>query len=142
MSGYWARPAETSAAIVDGWLRTGDVGVRDEDGFFYVVDRVEDLVVRGGRKVFPREIEEVLREHHAVAEAAVIGVPHPDLGEEVHAIVTLRPGARATSGELLDFVKERVATHKHPREVDIVEQLPKSPTGEILKRAIRLETRA
>jgi long-chain acyl-CoA synthetase len=142
MSGYWGRPDETTTTIVDGWLRTGDVGVKDEDGFFYVVDRVKELIVRGGRRVFPREVEEVLHEHQAVAEAAVIGVPHPDLGEEVHAIVTLRPGASTTSGELRDFVRERVAAHKYPREVDIVEQLPKSSTGEILKRAIRLETRA
>jgi long-chain acyl-CoA synthetase len=142
MSGYWGRPDETTTTIVDGWLRTGDVGVKDEDGFFYVVDRVKELIVRGGRRVFPREVEEVLHEHQAVAEAAVIGVPHPDLGEEVHAIVTLRPGDSTTSGELRDFVRERVAAHKYPREVDIVEQLPKSSTGEILKRAIRLETRA
>ena len=142
MSGYWARPDETAAAIVDGWLRTGDVGLRDEDGFFYVVDRVKELIARGGHRVLPREVEAVLREHRAVEDAAVIGVPHPDLGEEVHALVTLRPGASTTSGELRDFVKARVAAHAYPREVDIVERLPTSSTGEILKRAIRLETRA
>ena len=142
MSEYWGRPDETAATIVDGWLRTGDVGVKDEDGFFYVVDRVKDLIARGGRRVFPREVEEVLLEHRAVVEAAVIGVSHPELGEEVHAIVTVRPGATATPSELRDFVKARVADHKYPREVDIVETIPKSPTGEILKRAIRLETRA
>jgi long-chain acyl-CoA synthetase len=139
MSGYWGRPADTAASIVDGWLRTGDVGVKDEDGFFYLVDRVKDLIARGGRMVFPREVEEVLREHRAVVDAAVIGVAHPELGEEVHAIVTVRPGATTTSDELRAFVKERVAAHKYPREVDIVETIPKAPTGEILKRAIRTE---
>ena len=142
MKGYWGRPDETSAAVVDGWLRTGDVGVKDDDGFFYVVDRVEELIVRDGRTVYPREVEEVLREHRAVAEAAVVGVAHPDLGEEVHAVVTVRPGARATPRQLRDFVKERVAAHKYPREVDIVETIPTSTTGAILKRAIRLESRA
>ena len=142
MRGYWGRPDETTAAIVDGWLHTGDVGVQDEDGFFYVVDRVLELIVRGGRTVFPREVEEVLREHEAVVDAAVIGLQHPSLGHEVHALVTIRPGAKVTSGELRHFVKERVAAHKYPREVDIVQDLPTSSTGAILKRAIRLETRA
>lgn len=141
MKGYWGRPEETAAAIVDGWLRTGDAGIRDEDGFFYVVGRTKELIVRGGLKVFPREVEEVLREHEAVLEAAVIGVPHPSLGEEVQAVVTLRPGAMATSGELRDFVKGRVADHKYPREIDIVEEMPHSSTGKIRNRAIRLETR-
>ena len=140
MSGYWGRPEDTAASIVDGWLRTGDVGIKDEDGFFYLVDRVKDLIARGGRMVFPREVEEVLREHRAVVDAAVIGVAHPELGEEVHAIVTVRPGATTTPGELRAFVKERVAAHKYPRAVDIVETIPKAPTGEILKRAIRTET--
>ena len=142
MKGYWDRPADTAATIVDGWLRTGDVGLRDEDGFFYVVDRLKELINRGGDKVFPREVEEVLHEHPDVVEAAVIGVPHPALGEEVRAVVTLRPLATATGGELRDFVMERVAAHKYPRTVDVVDEIPKTATGKILKRAIRLETRA
>lgn len=142
MKGYWDRPAETAATIVDGWLRTGDVGLRDEDGFFYVVDRLKELINRGGYKVYPREVEEVLYEHPDVVEAAVIGVPHPTLGEEVRAVVTLRPLATATEGELRDFVKGKVAAYKYPRTVDIVDELPKTATGKILKRAIRLETRA
>lgn len=142
MKGYWGRPEETTATIVGGWLHTGDVGVKDEDGFFYVLDRTKELITRGGCTVFPREVEEVLHEHKAVVAAAVIGVPHPSLGEEVHAVVTLRPGATTTSGELRDFVKARVAAHKCPREIDIVEEIPTSSTGKILKRAIRLETRA
>ncbi len=142
MSGYWGRDDETSAAVVDGWLHTGDLGAKDEDGYFYVVDRIRELIVRDGRTVCPREVEDVLHEHPAVVDAAVIGVPHPDLGEEVHAVVTLRPGATPTAHELRDFVKGRVAAHTYPREVDIVEQIPKSSTGAILKREIRLETRA
>jgi len=142
MSGYWGDPVGTTATVVDGWLHTDDVGVRDEDGFFYVVDRVEDLITRGGRRVFPREVEQVLREHQDVVEAAVIGVPHPYLGEEVHAVVTLRPGAGVTASELRDHVKARVAAHKYPREVAVVEEIPRSSTGETLKRALRLETRA
>ncbi len=142
MKGYWERPADTAAAIVDGWLRTGDVGLRDEDGFFYVVDRLKELINRGGYKVYPREVEEVLYEHPDVVEAAVIGVPHPTLGEEVRAVVTLRPLATATEDELRDFVKGRVAAYKYPRTVHVVEELPKTATGKILKRAIRLETRA
>ncbi len=142
MKGYWGRPDETTAAVVDGWLHSGDVGVKDEDGFFYLVDRTKELISRGGRTVFPREVEEVLHEHRAVADAAVIGVPDPTLGEEVHAVVTLLPGASATPGELHDFVRERVLAHQCPRSVEIVEAIPKSTTGKILKRAIRLETRA
>ena len=142
MKGYWGRPADTQAAVVDGWLRTGDVGVKDDDGFFYVVDRKTELINRGGYKVYPREIEEVLHEHPDVLEAAVVGRPHAQLGEEVCAVVTLRPLA-ATSGEdLRDFVKARVAAYKYPRVVDVVDEIPKTATGKILKRAIRLETRA
>jgi long-chain acyl-CoA synthetase len=142
MKGYWDRPAETAATIADGWLRTGDVGLQDEDGFFYVVDRLEELINRGGYKVYPREVEEVLCEHPDVVEAAVIGVPHQTLGEEVCAVVTLRLLATATEGELRDFVKRKVAAYKCPRTVDIVDELPKTATGKILKRMIRLEARA
>jgi len=142
MKGYWNRPAETAATIVDGWLRTGDVGVRDEDGFFYVVDRLGELINRGGHKVYPREVEEVLREHPDVVEAAVVGVAHPTLGEEVCAVVTLRPLATATEGELRDFVKTKVDAYKYPRTVDIVDELPRTATGKVLKHLIRLETRA
>lgn len=142
MSGYWGHPDETSAVIIDDWLRTGDVGLRDDDGFFYVVDRVQELIVRDGRTIYPREVEDVLREHRAVVEAAVLGVPHPDLGEEMHAVVTLRSGATTTAGELRDFARERLAAHQHLGAVEIVDEIPTSPSGQILKRAIRLETRA
>lgn len=136
MKGYWNRPDATEAAIVDGWFHTGDLATRDEDGFYYIVDRQKDLVIRGGYNVYPREIEEVLYEHPAVREAAVIGVPHPTHGEEVAAAVSLRAGASATPGELRDFVKARVAAYKYPRLVWFVDALPKGPTGKILKREI------
>jgi long-chain acyl-CoA synthetase len=142
MKGYWGRPDDTAAGLVDGWLHTGDVGLRDDDGFFHVVDRTKELINRGGSRVYPREVEEVLLEHPDVVEAAVVGLPHPGLGEEVGAVVTLRPGASTTGEELRAFAKGRVAAHKYPRTVDVVDELPKTSTGKILKRAIRLETRA
>ena len=136
MKGYWRRPVETASAIPDGWFRTGDLGRVDEDGYFYIVDRKKDLIIRGGYNVYPREVEEVLYEHPAVAEAAVIGVPHPELGEEVAAAVALKPGAAATPEQLSDHVKSQVAAYKYPRLVWIVGALPKTATGKILKRAI------
>jgi long-chain acyl-CoA synthetase len=136
MKGYWRRPDETRAAMTDGWLRTGDLARQDSDGYFFIVDRKKDLVIRGGFNVYPREIEEVLYEHPAVAEAAVIGFPHPTLGEEIGAACALKPGASATPEELRDFVKERVAAYKYPREVWLVPALPKGPTGKILRREV------
>ena len=141
MQGYWGRPAETAASLLQGWCRTGDLGIRDEDGFFHFVGRTAELITRGGHTVFPREVEQVLHEHQAVATAAVLGVPHPSLGEEIHALVTLRPDAHATPDELRAYVKERVAAHSYPREIDIVEAIPTTSTGEALKRAIRLEAK-
>jgi long-chain acyl-CoA synthetase len=136
MKGYWQRPEETAAAIPDGWFRTGDMARVDEDGYFFIVDRKKDLIIRGGYNVYPREVEEVLYEHPAVAEAAVIGIPHPQLGEEVAAAVALKPGAQATPAELLEHVKSQVAAYKYPRKVWLMEALPKGPTGKILKRDI------
>jgi long-chain acyl-CoA synthetase len=137
MKGYWGREEATAEAIDDaGWFRTGDVGRMDEDGYFYIVDRKKDLVIRGGLNVYPREIEEVIYEHPAVREAAVIGIPHETLGEEVAAAIALKPGAEATPSELRDFVKQRVAAYKYPRHVWFVDELPKGPTGKILKREI------
>jgi long-chain acyl-CoA synthetase len=136
MKGYWRRPEDTAIAIHDGWFRTGDLGMVDKDGYFFIVDRKKDLILRGGYNVYPREIEEVLYEHPAVAEAAVIGVPHPDLGEEVAAAVTLKPGATITAEELRDQVKSQVAAYKYPRHVWFVDALPKGPTGKIVKREI------
>ncbi|HTT52305.1 MAG TPA: long-chain fatty acid--CoA ligase [Streptosporangiaceae bacterium] len=136
MTGYWRRPDATREAIPDGWLRTGDLARQDEDGYFFIVDRKKDLVIRGGFNVYPREIEEVLYEHPAVAEAAVIGIPHPSLGEEIGAAAALKPGASATPEELRAFVKGRVAAYKYPRHIWLVESLPKGPTGKILRREV------
>jgi long-chain acyl-CoA synthetase len=113
------------------------MGRVDEDGYFFVVDRKKELVIRGGYNVYPREIEEVLYEHPDVREAAVIGIPHDELGEEVAAAVALRAGADRDPGELQDFVKQRVAAYKYPRHIWLVDELPKGPTGKILKREIK-----
>ena len=140
MKGYWKRPEATEAAIVDGWFHTGDMATRDDDGFYFIVDRKKDIIIRGGYNVYPREIEEVLYEHPAVLEAAVIGVPHATHGEEVAAAVALRPGTSATPDQLRDYVKTRVAAYKYPRLVWLVDALPKGPTGKILKREIQAPT--
>ncbi|GAB2754005.1 long-chain-fatty-acid--CoA ligase [Sinomonas soli] len=137
MKGYWKRPDATAEAIRDGWFLTGDMGRVDADGCYAIVDRKKDLIIRGGYNVYPREVEEVLYEHPAVAEAAVVGAPHAELGEEVVAVVALSAPGAATADELREFVKSQVAAYKYPREVRIVEQLPKGPTGKILKRDLR-----
>jgi long-chain acyl-CoA synthetase len=136
MKGYWRRPEDTANAIPDGWFRTGDMGRVDADGYYEIVDRKKDMIIRGGYNVYPREIEEVLYEHPAVAEAAVIGLPHPALGEEVGAAVVLKPGAGVTADELRDYVKSQVAAYKYPRAVWTVDELPKGATGKIVKREI------
>ena len=136
MKGYWGNPEATTEAITDGWFRTGDLARVDEDGYFYIVDRKKDLIIRGGFNVYPREVEEILYEHPAVAEAAVIGIPHADLGEEIAAAVKLTPGATATSAELIAFVRDQVAPYKYPRHIWIVPDLPKGPTGKILRREV------
>jgi long-chain acyl-CoA synthetase len=137
MKGYWGKPEATSEAIHDGWFRTGDMARVDEDGYYYIVDRKKDLIIRGGYNVYPREIEEVMHEHPAVAEVAVIGMPHPELGEEVGAAVALKPGASATPEELRAFARDRVAAYKYPRRVWLVDSLPKGPTGKILRREVQ-----
>jgi long-chain acyl-CoA synthetase len=138
MKGYWHRPDATAEVLdADGWFRTGDLGRVDADGYFFIVDRKKELVIRGGYNVYPREIEEVLYEHPAVAEAAVVGIPHDELGEEVAAAVALKDGAQTSAGELRDFVKQRVAAYKYPRRVWVVDALPKGPTGKILRREVK-----
>ncbi len=138
MKGYWGKPEATAEAITDGWFRTGDMARVDSDGYYYIVDRKKDLIIRGGYNVYPREIEEVLHEHPAVAEVAVVGVPHAELGEEVAAAVALKPGASATPEELRAFAKDKVAAYKYPRHIWLVEALPKGPTGKILRREVQL----
>jgi long-chain acyl-CoA synthetase len=136
MKGYWNKPQETSEVMSDGWFHSGDMAKVDDDGYFFIVDRKKDLIIRGGYNVYPREIEEVLYEHPDVREAAVIGIPDEQLGEEVAAAVALKDGASTTPGQLRDFVKDQVAAYKYPRKVWLVEELPKGPTGKILKREI------
>ncbi|CAM5496013.1 long-chain fatty acid--CoA ligase [Streptomyces tanashiensis] len=136
-AGYLDDPAATAAAVVDGWFRTGDLGVRDEDGFLRIVDRKKDLVIRGGFNIYPREVEEVLVRHPSVSEVAVIGVPDEARGEEVCAVVVRREGAAPLSEEeLVDWSRERLGRHKYPRIVRFVEELPLGPTGKVLKRAL------
>ena len=136
MKGYWNKPEATAEAMRDGWFRTGDMAKVDPDGYYYIVDRKKDLIIRGVYNVYPREIEEVLHEHPAVAEVAVIGMPHPHLGEEVAAAAALKPGASAEPEELRAYARDRVATYKYPRHVWLVESLPKGPTGKILRREV------
>jgi long-chain acyl-CoA synthetase len=137
MRGYWGREEATREAIPDGWFRTGDLARQDDDGYFFIVDRKKDLIIRGGYNVYPREVEEVLYEHPAVAEAAVVGVPHPTHGEEVGAAVVLKPGAEATPAELRAFCRERVAAYKYPRHVWLEAALPKTATGKLLRREVQ-----
>jgi long-chain acyl-CoA synthetase len=137
MKGYWGKPEATAAAISpDGWFSSGDLARVDDDGYFFIVDRKKEMIIRGGYNVYPREIEEVLYSHPAVREAAVVGFPHAELGEEVAAAVALKPGAEVTVEQLRDFVKEQVAAYKYPRLVWFVDELPKTATGKILKREL------
>jgi long-chain acyl-CoA synthetase len=136
MRGYHGHPEATAEAMAGGWLHTGDLGYVDEDGFFFVVDRKKDLIIRGGYNVYPREVEDVLYTHPAVAEAAVVGVPDDRLGQEVKAVVALRAGKQASEAELVEYVRERVASYKYPRSVEFREHLPMNATGKILKREL------
>jgi long-chain acyl-CoA synthetase len=138
MKGYWDREEATTEAIKDGWFYTGDMGKVDEDGYFFIVDRKKEMIIRGGYNVYPREIEEVLYEHPAVAEAAVVGVPDDSMGEEVGAAIALKKGEEVSEDELRDFVKNEVANYKYPRRIWFVDELPKGPTGKILKREIEI----
>jgi long-chain acyl-CoA synthetase len=137
MKGYWRRDEATAEAIPDGWFRSGDLARVDDDGYFFIVDRKKELIIRGGYNVYPREIEEVLYEHPAVLEAAVVGISDAALGEEIGAAVVLRPGATETAEAIQAYVKGQVAAYKYPRRVWLLDALPKGPTGKILKREIR-----
>jgi long-chain acyl-CoA synthetase len=137
MKGYLNRPDANKETLRNGWFHSGDIGFRDADGCYFIVDRKKDMILRGGFNVYPREVEEVLYAHAAVAEAAVIGVAHESHGEEVKAVVALKPGQSASPDELIAFCKERLAAYKYPRQVEIVDALPKGPTGKILKRELK-----
>lgn len=136
MKGYYGRPEATAEAIKDGWFRSGDLARKDEDGFYYIVDRAKDMIIRGGFNVYPREIEEVLVTHGDVSLAAVVGVPHESHGEEIKAFVILNPGASVTAEQLVAWGKEQMAGYKYPRIVEIVDALPMTATGKILKREL------
>lgn len=135
--GYWNKEEETEAAFADGWFRTGDVAVRDEDGYVYLVDRKRDLIIVSGFNVFPAEVEEALLEHPAVREAAVVGMPHEYSGEAVKAFVVLEEAAEVTQEQVVTHVRSRLARFKCPESVDIVDELPHLLTGKVLRRALR-----
>jgi long-chain acyl-CoA synthetase len=138
MKGYWNKPDETAATLLpDGWLRTGDAGYFDDEGFVYLYDRVKDMVVSGGEYVYPAEVENVLMSHPGVADVAVIGVPHERWGETVKAIVVPAAGTSPTPEELIGFARERLAHFKCPTSVDFAETLPRNPSGKLLMRELR-----
>jgi long-chain acyl-CoA synthetase len=142
MKGYWNNQAATAHAIdPDGWFHTGDLARVDDEGYFFIVDRKKEMIIRGGFNIYPREIEEVLHEHPDVMEAAVVGLPHDELGEDVGAAVVLKPGRQADAQDIKSFVKARVAAYKYPRLVWFQESLPKGPTGKILRREIKPPSR-
>ncbi len=142
MKGYWRNPEATAEAFKGGWFHSGDLGYVDEQGYFFIVDRKKEMILRGGFNVYPREVEEVIYAHPAVAEAAVIGVPDERLGEEVKAVVSLKRGAKASEADIIAFVKERLAAYKYPRIVQFVDTLPKGPTGKILKKELKAQLEA
>ncbi len=138
MMGYWERPEETSKAVIDGWMHTGDGGYMDEDGFVYVVDRVKDMIISGGENVYSVEVENAIAQHPAVAQCAVIGIPSERWGEQVHAVVVTRSNTRVSANELIEFSKTLIAGYKCPRSVDVSENpLPLSGAGKVLKRELR-----
>jgi fatty-acyl-CoA synthase len=139
MGGYWNLPEQTAEAFAHGWLHTGDVARRDTEGFLTIVDRKKDMIVSGGFNVFPREVEDVLATHPAVAQAAVIGVPDERWGEAVRALVVLRPDASVAEQDLIDLVKEHKGSIHAPKHVDFVERIPLSPLGKPDKKAIRAQ---
>ncbi len=142
LKGYYKNPEATAQAFRGGWFHTGDIGYKDADGFFFIVDRKSDMIIRGGENIYPREIDEVLYKHPAVAAAASIGVPDPLYGEEVAAFIVLKDGKRATEEEIIAFCREHLADYKCPKSVRFVTDIPKGPTGKLLKRELARQYRA
>jgi long-chain acyl-CoA synthetase len=134
---FWHKPDDTREALVNGWLHTGDMGRYDEKGYIYIVDRKRDMIISGGENIYPREVEEIIYQHPAVLEAAVIGLPDPYWVEKVHAVISLKKGASLTAKEIIDFCRQRLAHYKAPKSVEFVESLPKNPSGKIMKRELR-----
>lgn len=137
MKGYYKKPEETEKTLQNGWLHSGDIAIKDEDGFYFIVDRTKDMINRAGYKVYPREIEEVMIKHEAVSLVAVIGIPHQEMGEEVKAFVVLKQDQSISENDLMGWIKDRVASYKYPRYIEFVASLPISATGKILKRELR-----
>ena len=137
MKGYYKKPEANAKALTDGWLHSGDVAIKDEDGFYYIVDRTKDMIIRGGLNVYPREVEEVMAKHPAVSLVAVIGVPDEKMGEEIKAYVVLKEGATATETEIQEHTKAKIAAYKYPRLIEFIDALPMSATGKILKKELR-----
>jgi len=133
MRGYWNNPQATSDTIQNGWLRTGDLGYRDKEGYFFIVGRKKEMIIRGGENIYPKEIEEVLYRHPAVAEAAVVGLPDKRWGEEVAAFIVLREGLQCSPRQITDYLKDKIADFKIPRRIEFVPSLPKTATGKIQK---------
>ena len=134
---YWHKPDETKEILINGWIHTGDMGYYDDEGYIYIADRKKDMIISGGENVYPREVEEVLYQHPAIQEAAVIGIPDPYWVEKVHAVVATRKGASTTPEELIAFCKKHLAGYKAPKTIEFVDSLPKNPAGKILKRELR-----
>jgi long-chain acyl-CoA synthetase len=137
VAGYWQRPQETAATFVDGWLKTGDMGYMNEDGWLFIVDRKKDMIIASGYKVWQKAVEDVIYTHPAVREAAVVGVHDDYRGETVKAVVSLKPGQSLEPESLIEYCKERMAAYKYPRVVAVLDELPKTPTGKILRRELR-----
>jgi len=137
--GYYKKPEANAKTIRNGWLHSGDVAIKDEDGFFYIVDRTKDMIIRGGLNVYPREVEEVIMKHEAVSLVAVIGIPDDQFGEEIQACVVLNEGASVSEADLMAWTKERIAAYKYPRKIEFLDALPMSATGKILKKELRVK---
>ena len=138
-TGYWNRPEATAEALVDGWLHSGDAAKFDDDGFYYIVDRWKDMYISGGENVYPAEVENVIYQHPAVAEAAVIGVPHPKWQEVGMAVVVVKEGKTLTANEVIEFCKGKLARYKMPKSVAFVEALPRTAAGKVLKRELKAQ---
>ncbi len=137
MEGYWRDPKATQETVQNGWLRTGDLGYMNERGYVFIMDRSKDMIISGGNNIYPREVEEVILRHPAVAEVCVFGVPDPEWGEAVKAVVVKKPGAEVTAEEIISFCRDNLASYKKPKSVDFVDELPKSAYGKVLKRELR-----
>jgi acyl-CoA synthetase (AMP-forming)/AMP-acid ligase II len=137
MNGYWNLPEASQEALRSGWMHTGDIGYLDKEGYLFLCDRLKDVIVSGGENIYPREIEDVLFEMPAVADTAVIGVPHEKWGEAVKAVVVLREGAQASADDVIEWCRSRLAGFKCPKSVDFSRELPRNPSGKVLKRVLR-----